>query len=75
MAIAASTILRIPTPRTTPVRIALVRAIAAANPAFICFTGDLVYRGDDAGDWKVWDSETTVWREKNIPVYPTPRQS
>jgi acid phosphatase type 7 len=54
-----------------PVRIALVRAVAAANPAFICFTGDLVYSGDDADDWKVWDSETTVWREKNIPVYPT----
>jgi len=54
-----------------PVRIALVHAIAAANPAFICFTGDLVYRGNDADDWKVWDSETTVWREKNIPVYPT----
>jgi Icc-related predicted phosphoesterase len=54
-----------------PVRIALVRAVAAANPAFICFTGDLVYSGEDADDWKVWDSETTVWREKNIPVYPT----
>lgn len=54
-----------------PVRIALVRAVAAANPAFICFTGDLVFNGDDANDWKVWDSETSVWREKNIPVYPT----
>src|ERR1017187_8013508 len=21
-------------------------------------------------DWKVWDSETAVWREKKIPVYP-----
>ncbi len=54
-----------------PVRLALVRAVAAANPAFICFTGDLVFNGDDADDWKVWDSETSVWREKNIPVYPT----
>ena len=54
-----------------PVRIALVRAVAAANPAFICFTGDLVFNGDDADDWKVWDNETGVWREKNIPVYPT----
>jgi len=26
-----------------PVRIALVQAIAGANPAFICFTGDIVY--------------------------------
>ena len=54
-----------------PVRIALVRAIAAVNPAFICFTGDIVYNGYDKNDWKVWDGETSIWREKNIPVYPT----
>jgi 3',5'-cyclic AMP phosphodiesterase CpdA len=54
-----------------PVRIALVRAVAAANPAFICFTGDLVYNGYDANDWNVWDSETSIWRDKKIPVFPT----
>jgi hypothetical protein len=53
-----------------PVRMALVQAIAEANPAFICFTGDIVYNGNDESDWKVWDSETAIWREKNIPVYP-----
>lgn len=53
-----------------PVRVALVKAIAEVNPAFICFTGDIVYNGNDADDWKVWDSETAIWREKNIPVYP-----
>ncbi len=53
-----------------PVRVALVQAIAEANPAFICFTGDIVYNGDDKEDWKVWDSETSIWREKRIPVYP-----
>ncbi len=52
------------------VRVALVQAIAEANPAFICFTGDIVYNGYDTDDWKVWDSETSVWREKNIPIYP-----
>jgi acid phosphatase type 7 len=52
------------------VRIALVQAIAEANPAFICFTGDIVYNGNDANDWKVWDSETSIWRDKKIPVYP-----
>jgi acid phosphatase type 7 len=52
------------------VRVALVQAIAAAKPAFICFTGDIVYNGYDTNDWKVWDSETAIWREKNIPVYP-----
>jgi Icc-related predicted phosphoesterase len=53
-----------------PVRVALVQAIADVKPAFICFTGDIVYNGNDADDWKVWDSETAVFREKKIPVYP-----
>lgn len=52
------------------VRVALVQAIADANPAFICFTGDLVYNGYDLADWKTWDSETSIWRGKKIPVYP-----
>ena len=53
-----------------PVRVALVQAIAEVNPAFICFTGDIVYNGYDDNDWKVWDKETRIWREKKIPVYP-----
>jgi 3',5'-cyclic AMP phosphodiesterase CpdA len=53
-----------------PVRQALVQAIAEVKPAFISFGGDIVYNGDEVDDWKVWDSETTVWREKKIPVYP-----
>jgi hypothetical protein len=53
-----------------PVRVALVQAIANAAPAFICFTGDIVYNGNDADDWKVWDMETSIWRQKNIPIFP-----
>lgn len=52
------------------VRRALVQGIADANPAFICVTGDIVYNGNDAEDWRVWDSETSVWRERRIPIYP-----
>ena len=52
------------------VRQALVQAIAQANPAFVSFGGDLVYNGYDKADWKVWDSETAVWRDKKIPVFP-----
>ena len=52
------------------VRVALVKAIAETDPAFICFTGDVVYNGYDTNDWKVWDSETAIWREKHIPIYP-----
>ncbi len=51
-------------------RLALVQAIAAETPAFICFTGDIVYRGSDVEDWKTFDTETAVWREKKVPVYP-----
>jgi Icc-related predicted phosphoesterase len=53
-----------------PVRQALVNAIAAVHPAFITFTGDIVYNGNDANDWKVWDSETAPFRDNHIPVYP-----
>ena len=52
------------------VRVALVQAIADVHPAFISFTGDIVYNGYDANDWKVWDDETSIWRGKDIPVYP-----
>ncbi len=52
------------------VRMALVQAISDANPAFICFSGDIVYNGYDKNDWEVWDRETSIWRQKNIPVYP-----
>jgi acid phosphatase type 7 len=48
----------------------LVQAIAELKPAFITFGGDIVYNGYDVNDWKVWDSETSIWREKKIPVYP-----
>jgi acid phosphatase type 7 len=57
-------------PANPAVRVALVQAIAAVNPAFICFTGDIVYNGDDVKDWQVWDNETSIWGEKKIPVYP-----
>lgn len=52
------------------VRRAIVQAIAEQKPALISFGGDLVYRGDHAGDWEVWDSETAAWRDEQIPVYP-----
>jgi acid phosphatase type 7 len=53
-----------------PVRRAIVRAVAQEKPAFVSFGGDIVYRGDNAGDWSVWDSETSAWREQQVPVYP-----
>jgi Icc-related predicted phosphoesterase len=55
---------------SSPARRALVRAIAETHPAFISVGGDIAYNGDDANDWKVWDSETDLWRKQKIPVYP-----
>jgi Icc-related predicted phosphoesterase len=52
------------------VRRALVEAIAEAHPAFISIGGDIVYNGYDVDDWKTWDNETELWRQRNIPVYP-----
>jgi 3',5'-cyclic AMP phosphodiesterase CpdA len=52
------------------VRRQLVSAIAETRPRFIVFGGDIAYNGDRANDWKVYDSETTVWRERKIPVFP-----
>jgi acid phosphatase type 7 len=52
------------------VRSALVQAIADAHPAFISIGGDIAYNGNDVNDWKIWDTETAVWRQRNIPIYP-----
>jgi acid phosphatase type 7 len=52
------------------VRRTLVKAIADTHPAFICIAGDISYNGNDPNDWKVWDTETSVWRDNKIPVYP-----
>lgn len=52
------------------VRHALVAAIDKEQPAFISIGGDIVYVGESAEDWSVWDSETAVWREHKIPIYP-----
>lgn len=57
-------------PANPAAREALVQAIAQANPAFLCITGDIVLNGHDGNDWKVWDSETSALRERNIPIYP-----
>src|SRR5262249_31254207 len=53
------------------VRVVLVQAIAEANPAFLCISGDIVYNGYDANDWKVYDAETSIWREKRLTIFPS----
>lgn len=57
-------------PANPEIRHALVAAIARENPVFISIGGDIVLDGDNAKDWQVWDVETSLWRERKIPVYP-----
>jgi acid phosphatase type 7 len=52
------------------IRRVLVESIAKANPAFVFIGGDISYNGNDANDWKVWDAETELWRQRRIIVYP-----
>lgn len=57
-------------PANPAIRQALIAAIDKENPVFISIGGDIVYNGENSKDWQVWDSETAVWREHKIPVYP-----
>ena len=51
-------------------RRALVAGIAGANPAAIFIGGDLVYQGDDPGDYATYASETAEWARRKFPVFP-----
>jgi len=53
-----------------PARRALVAGVAAENPAAIFIGGDLVYQGDDSGDYATYESETAAWSGRGIPVFP-----
>jgi acid phosphatase type 7 len=57
-------------PANPAIRRALIAAIDKEKPAFISIGGDIVYKGEDSKDWQVWDSETAIWREHKIPIYP-----
>jgi acid phosphatase type 7 len=51
-------------------RRAIVERVAAARPAFVLITGDLVLKGSDVRDWQVWDQETQPLRDAHVPVFP-----
>jgi acid phosphatase type 7 len=51
------------------VRRALVAKIAAENPAAIFINGDLPFHGL-AADYEVYRTETRLWRDKHLRVYP-----
>ncbi len=52
------------------VRRALVNKIADEHPAFVVINGDLVLKGADPADWKVFDRETQPWRQAGLKIFP-----
>ena len=48
----------------------LVEKIASEKPAAIVVNGDLPLAGDVVNDYAVYKSETKIWRDNNIRVFP-----
>ncbi|MBI2392981.1 MAG: metallophosphoesterase [Deltaproteobacteria bacterium] len=49
-------------------RLAIVDAMAQEDVDFVALLGDLVFRGDDAGDWARFDALTAALRSRGNPV-------
>ena len=49
----------------------LAEKIAAEHPQAVLLTGDMPYTGSDPADWKVFQEETSPWREQHILELPT----
>ncbi len=52
------------------VRRALVEQIAKRRPDAVLMNGDVPYSGDVVNDYDVFRSETTVWRDEKLHIYP-----
>jgi hypothetical protein len=48
----------------------LVQKIAAEHPDAILMNGDVPYSGDVKNDYVVYKSETKVWRDEHLNVFP-----
>jgi len=51
-------------------RRALVARMASEKPAAIFIGGDLVYEGSNPEDYETYRSETAVWSQAKIPIFP-----
>jgi acid phosphatase type 7 len=51
-------------------RRAMVDRIADEKPQFLLINGDLVFNGDNTGDWAVYDRETEKLRNAGIKIFP-----
>jgi len=52
------------------VRQLLVKKIAEEHPDAILMNGDVPYSGDVENDYVVYKSETQIWRDEHLHVYP-----
>jgi hypothetical protein len=52
------------------VRLALVKKIAEEHPDAVQMSGDVPYRGTDAGDYDTFRTETAPWRDAHLRIYP-----
>jgi hypothetical protein len=51
-------------------RRALVERVASEKPAAIFIGGDLIYEGSHPEDYDIYRSETAVWSQAKIPIFP-----
>src|ERR1700685_3238995 len=51
-------------------RRALVAKMASEKPAAIFIGGDLVYEGSSPEDYETYKTETAVWSQAKIPIFP-----
>lgn len=48
----------------------IVAKIAEENPDAVLMNGDVPYSGDNRNDYAVFKTETAIWREKHLRVFP-----
>lgn len=48
----------------------LVQKIAAEHPDAVLMNGDVPYSGDVVNDYAVYKTETQVWRDEHLHIYP-----
>src|ERR1700730_7074835 len=52
-------------------RRALVAKVAGEKPSAIFIGGDLVYDGSNPEDYETYKTETAVWTQAKIPIFPS----
>ena len=52
------------------VRRLLVQKIADEHPSALLMNGDVPYSGDVVNDYEVYKTETKIWRDEHLHVYP-----